>query len=111
MSANPFDVLLAKLDDIEQKIAALGPRDLWIDVATIERDYAIPARTTCRLIREGALEAAKVGREYTIRRASIDAYLAAHRVAPVSAPTVDDADPALGAALSKARAKTLQRAR
>lgn len=108
MSANPFDVLLAKLEAIETKLDALnGARDLWIDVATIERDYCIPARTTCRLVRDGVLEAAKVGREYTVRRSSLDAYLAAHRVVPVTAPTVEDADPALDAALAKARAKSL----
>jgi len=63
------DGLLAEGDDAPAAPAA----DAWISI----RDTGLPPKTVRRLLKTGALEGRRVGREWRVSRASVDAYMRA----------------------------------
>lgn len=72
------DGLLAEGDDAPAPRAA----DAWISI----RDTGLPPKTVRRLLKTGALEGRRVGREWRVSRASVDAYMRAE------APAEGEAD-------------------
>jgi len=68
----------------------------------------LPERTFRRLVRTGQLEGRKVGREYLVRRESLDRYLAERAAPPLpSAPTTPD-DP-IERALAAGRLRVIRK--
>ena len=65
----------------EAVAAALGPRAKTDELVPLAA-AGVPVRTLRRAIGADELTATKIGREYRIRRADLDAWLEARRVAP-----------------------------
>src|SRR5690606_24261037 len=80
---------------------ALGAKGSVVETLAL-RDCGPPVRTLRAAIKAGELSACRVGREYRVRRADLEAWLEARRVEPRAAvePTESPADRALARAIS-----------
>lgn len=78
--------VLAALDVLRRLFGAespTAPSDAWIDAA----EAPIPQRTIRNAVRDGKLEASRIGGRLLVRRSTLDRFIAAARVRPQAEPS------------------------
>lgn len=94
---------------IESKLAErqqAGGADPWVS----QSDSPLGRKLHCKLVRTGALEGSKIGRQVLVRKSVLDRFIEAHKVAPAArSQSADDDGDTFFRSLGMADPRTLRR--